>query len=131
MKKFALSTVALAAVLLSSVLPVSAEDAKEMMQNAAMFPVKALGVGAGLVLGTPIAVTRCTASKTREYTGTFADKIGGKEHAVPTAFAMVLSVPFGVLAGTSQGVYYGGKNAIAHGSEKPFSKDSFSLGDLE
>jgi len=116
----------------SAAAPASADEPKEMLKTTAMFPVRTLGVGAGLVLGTPIAVTRQVAEQTIGITGTFADKIGGKEHLPPVLFASILGVPFGVLTGSAEGVYFGGKNAIVHGSEKPFGKESFSLAeDLE
>jgi hypothetical protein len=102
-----------------------------MAKNTAMFPVKALAVGAGLVVGTPVAVVRQTAERSMGITGDFADKIGGKDSLPPVLFASVLGVPFGLLVGSAEGVYFGGKNAIQHGVEKPFSKESFSLGELE
>ena len=114
-----------------SALPANADSVPDMAKNAAMFPVTAVGVGSAVVVGTPIAVTRQVAVRIREYTGTFADKIGGKEDFPPNLFASVLSVPFGALVGTAEGLYYGPKNAVVHGVEKPFSVASFSLGDMD
>ena len=104
-----------------------AEDMKEMAVNTAMFPVKALGIGAGMALGIPIAITRRASSRAVEYTQNFADQIGGKENIPPMVFASVMGIPFGVLVGAGEGVYYGGRNAITNGSEKPFSLGSVSL----
>lgn len=98
-----------------------------MAKNAAMFPVKALAIGSGTVVGIPIAITRRASSRSIEFTQSFADQIGGHEHIMPNVFAMTMGVPFGLLVGTGEGVYYGGKNAIVNGSEKPFSLASFSL----
>lgn len=114
-----------------SLLPACADEPSAMLKNTAMLPVRTLGLGAGLVLGTPVAVVRQTAERSIGFTGTFADKIGGKDSLPPVLFASVLGVPFGVLCGSSEGLYFGGKNAIVHGTQHPFSKESFSLGELE
>jgi hypothetical protein len=127
--KKTLSTV-LAALTLSTIgAPVFADnDVATMAKNTAWFPVQVLGVASGMVFGIPICVTRRTAVRIREYTADGADKIGGREHGPPNVFASVFGVPAGTLVGVSEGVYYGGKNAISHGVEKPFGTDSFSLG---
>lgn len=113
-----------------SALPARADSVNDMAKNTAMFPVKVLAVGTAAAVGTPIAVTRQVAVRIREFTGEFADKIGGKEDFPPNLFASVLSIPFGTLVGAAEGMYYGPKNAVVHGVEKPFSQDSFSLGDI-
>lgn len=116
----------------SSALPGFAEDAQEMAKGYAWFPVKALAMGAGSVVGIPIAITRRASSRSVEFTQNFADQIGGHENIVPSAFGMLMGVPFGLLVGTGEGVYYGGRNAITNGYEKPFSLATFSLDpDLE
>ena len=129
MKKSTFSALAAVAFTIGSVLPACADEPMSMLKNTAMFPVRALGVGSGIVVGTPVAVTRRVSNRCIGYTQTFADKIGGKDSLPPVLFASVLGVPFGVLAGSAEGVYFGGKNGIVHGSEKPFSKESFSLGE--
>lgn len=116
----------------TTTLPAMASDSvNDMAKNTALFPVKVVAVGSAMAVGTPIAVTRQVAVRIREYTGTFADNIGGKEDFPPNLFASFLSVPFGTIVGTAEGLYYGPKNAVVHGVEKPFSVDSFSLGDME
>lgn len=132
MKKAKATILAVIAGALCMTAPAQADDKNmDMLKGAAMFPVKVAGVGTAMVFGTPIAVTRRTSVRIREYTSTFADKIGGHEHFPPNLFASLWSVPCGTLVGVSEGVYYGGKNAIVHGVEKPFCTDSFSLGDLD
>lgn len=126
----------LAALALTSTLsgPAKAEDSKEMATNAAWFPVKAVLVGSGMVVGIPVAITRRCSNRCLEYTRNFADNIGGKEHIPPMFFASFMGIPFGLIAGTAEGVYYGGKNAIVNGAgEKPFQLATFSLepGELE
>jgi len=128
-KKSALSILSLVAIAALSTLPASADnDYGTIAKNTAMFPVRTLALGSGLVVGTPVAVVRRVSSRCIEYTGNMADKIGGKGNLPPVLFASVLGVPFGVVAGSAEGVYYGGKNAINNCVEHPFSKDSFSLG---
>jgi hypothetical protein len=41
------------------------------------------------------------------------------------------SIPVALTAGLIKGSVYGPKNAIVHSIDKPFSKDTFSLGNLE
>lgn len=119
-------------LLAASSAPCFAADAQEMAQGYAMFPVKALAIGSGTVVGIPIAITRRASSRSVEFTQNFADQIGGHENIIPSAFGMLMGVPFGLLVGTGEGVYYGGKNAITNGYETPFSLASFSLdSDLE
>ncbi|MBX9690074.1 MAG: hypothetical protein K2X27_25410 [Candidatus Obscuribacterales bacterium] len=114
-----------------STLPARADSVNDMAKNTALFPVKILAVSSAAVVGTPIAVTRQVAVRIREFTGTFADNIGGKEDFPPNLFASVLSIPFGTIVGTAEGLYYGPKNAVEKGIEKPFSQASFSLGDMD
>lgn len=104
-------------------------DVSSMAKNAAWFPVQVAGVTAAWVVGTPIAVTRRAAVRIRTFNEEAADKIGGHEHFPPNLFASFFAVPAGSIVGLGEGVYYGGKNAVAHGVEHPFSLDSFSLGD--
>lgn len=127
MQKSLSSLVAAIALSVSMTAPAFADDAATMAKNTAMFPVKALAIGAGTVVGIPVAITRRASSRSIEYTQSFADQIGGHEHIIPSFFAMTMGVPFGCLVGTGEGVFYGGRNAIVHGSEKPFGLASFSL----
>jgi hypothetical protein len=129
--KKAITFLAAALMLGVSVAPANAadNDVTGMAKSAAWFPVQVAGVTAAWVVGTPIAITRRTAVRIREYNAGAADKIGGKEHFPPNLFASVFAVPAGSVVGTAEGVYLASKNAIGHGVEHPFSLDSFSLGD--
>lgn len=129
MKHRAISILALLTSVAACAGPALAEtDFNGMAKNTAMFPVRTLALGSGLVVGCPVAVVRRVSNRCIEYTGNMADKIGGKNNLPPVLFASVLGVPFGVVAGSAEGVYYGGKNAISNCIEHPFSKESFSLG---
>ena len=112
-------------------LPAQADSVNDMAKNTAMFPLKAVAIGSAAVVGTPIAVTRQVAVRIREFTGTFADNIGGKEDFPPNLFASIASVPFGTIVGVGEGLYYGPKNALVHGLDKPFSQASFSLAEID
>lgn len=128
MKKILIGTLALTA-LMGTCAPAHAEKEGEMAKQALLLPVRFAAMGSGMVVGTPVAITRRTSNRCIEFTKTFADNIGGHEHLVPMAMASVMGVPFGMIVGTGEGVYHGGRNAISHGWEKPFSLDSFSLGE--
>lgn len=127
MNKLVVLTLALAVLVFGSFSPAQADTGKEMANNAILLPVKAAAVASGWVLGIPVAMVRRTSNRSIEFTQTFADKIGGKDHLVPMTFASVMGVPFGLIVGTGEGVYWGGRNALQHGVEKPFSLASFSL----
>ncbi|MDZ4832925.1 MAG: hypothetical protein SGJ27_03915 [Candidatus Melainabacteria bacterium] len=127
MKK-SLSMLLAAVAIASSCSAANAEDAKEMARNAARFPVRAAAVGTGMVVGIPVAITRRSSNRAIEFTESFADKIGGKEHAPPMIFASILGMPFGLLVGAGEGVFMGGKNAInGSAAEHPFTLSTFSL----
>lgn len=140
MKKV-LSIVAAGIMLALATAPAQAEDAKKtsssggsgevgtMAKSTLWFPVQVVGAGTAWVVGTPIAMVRQSAVRIRSLNEAASDKIGGHEHFPPNLFASVYSVPVGTLIGCSEGVYLGAKNAIAHGTERPFSLSSFSLGD--
>ncbi len=119
---------ALLALTLNSA-PAFAESEGTMAKQALMLPVRMVAIGSGMALGIPVAIVRRTGSRSVEFTESFADNIGGKEHMIPLGMASLMGVPFGMLVGTAEGVYSGGRNSISHGWEKPFSLDSFSMGE--
>lgn len=129
MKATEKTVMAAVALCLATSSPALADGAGEMMKNSAMLPVRLVSVGSTAVVGTPIALTRQISVRIREFTKTFADKIGGHEDFPPNFFASFLSVPCGLVVGTGEGLLYGGKNAFGPGYEKPFSLQAFSLGD--
>jgi hypothetical protein len=117
----------LTVVALSAALPAQADEAKSMVTNTLMFPVRAASVATGLVVGIPVAMLRRSSNRCIEFTDNFADKIGGHEHGPPMVFGAVLGMPFGLLVGSGEGVFYGGKNAFCNSVEKPFSLQTMSL----
>lgn len=133
MKKSIISTITLAALSMGSLLPALADDHAEggMIHNTVMLPVRAMGVGTGLAVGIPVATMKRICKNSFDKTQDVADNIGGKEHLPPTLFATIIGLPFGVVTGTMEGLYYGGKNAFESGVSKPFSQESMSMTDLD
>ncbi len=112
--------------------PGYADTWKEMGKNTLLFPVKTAAVATGLTIGIPIAMIRYSCDKSSTFTQSCAEKIGGKECVPSIIFGAVPGVTGGILAGCGEGLFYGTKNAIEHGVNKPFSQSSFSIDtDLE
>jgi len=109
--------------------PAFAESEGSMAKQALMLPVRMVAIGSGMVLGIPVAIVRRSGARSVGFTEQFADNIGGKEHMIPMGMASLMGVPFGLVVGTAEGVYSGGRNSINHGWEKPFCLDSFSMGE--
>lgn len=95
--------------------------AKNIAQRLASFTT-------GVIVGTPIAIFRksveCTASDTKELVGESKNPI----FLVP---AGMLSLPWGVFSGSVEGLYAGIADSWVYADDKPFSKDSFSLGEMK
>ena len=109
--------------------PAFAESEGSMAKQALLLPVRMVAMGSGMALGIPVAIVRRSGARSVGFTESFADNIGGKEHMIPMGMASLMGVPFGLLVGSAEGVYSGGKNSISHGWEKPFCLDSFSMGE--
>lgn len=125
MKKFVAASLSVFALSTASVVPAFAGDDSPVMK-AFMLPVKVVAFGTTAVVGTPVAVVRMTAKNSCESTKSIA---GDKGNPLMTGMAALAGVPFGIFTGTLEGGYYGMKNA-AMNTDKPFSKDAFSMGDL-
>ncbi len=126
MRKVVLST--LAAFLVSSAvqLPSQAADVSEVGQQIVKFPLAMGSFAAGAIFGTPIAVGRKVASNTKET----CDQIGG-DSCWKKAAGGCVALPVGLFKGSIEGMYLGPKNALVNSGEKPFSKDCFSLAELD
>ncbi len=109
--------------------PAFAESEGTMAKQALLLPVRMVAMGSGMALGIPVAIVRRTGARSVGFSEQFADNIGGKEHMIPLGMASLMGVPFGMVVGTAEGVYSGGRNSISHGWEKPFSLESFSMGE--
>lgn len=125
MRKVLLST--MGALLLSGVIQApSHADAGEMAKALFKFPITVTSFAAGTAVGTPIAMGRKSMADTKEY----ADKWGDGGMIKKTGGTLV-ALPAGLVRGTVEGAVLGPKNAWKNSCEHPFSKDCFSLGDLD
>lgn len=138
MKKFKLGAAALAVVAMigSFSTPAKAEqDGLEMVTQGSLMVTRVGGIGAGLVVGTPVAVVRQTFKTYVDYTQAAADKVGekvgGKDNGPVCAVVSLVTLPASLVVGGAKGVYYGAKNGFVNGFDKPFHPDSYSLGSLE
>jgi len=98
--------------------------------DGSLIVTRVLGMGAGLVFGTPVAVGRETTKSFINLTSGAADKVGGHNFMPSCLLACFFSVPAAVIVGTGKGVYAGTKNGL-NGFNTPFAQDSFSMGSLE
>jgi len=89
-------------------------------------PLAAASMAAGTVVGTPIAIVRKTGTQYVDCVKEF--KNDSNTYKFWGAFTSILVAP---TSGIIKGTIYGPKNAIKHSVESPFSKDAFSLGNLE
>lgn len=109
-----------------SIYPCAVADKSSAGNNIYTAPTIVLGTTAGIVVGTPVATTRITGKSIKaifhEYDNdSFSYKFWGRPFALP----------MGILVGTIKGCIVGPKNAMRYAKEKPFSKESFSLEDLQ
>ena len=111
------------------------QDALDKVVDGSLIVTRLGGLGAGLVIGCPIAAVRETASTYRSWTDTAADKVGGKmggkDSGPACALVSLVTLPAAMVVGGAKGIYYGTKNSFTHGFNEPFTQDSFSLGKLE
>lgn len=117
----------LAAVAVTTTLatPAFADDGG--VNGVLMIPVRLVAFGVGAVVGTPIAIVR----KTTENACDMSEELSGKsENPIVRGVAGLAMLPFAVFKGGLEGVYYGTANSWKNSSEKPFSTDSFSLGEM-
>lgn len=120
----------LALVLATSITMIGLAPAKadgDSVKGAMMIPVKAVAFVAGAAVGTPIAIVRKTASNDKAMAG----QLSGKDNPLVTGAAGLVCLPFAVFKGGLEGSVAGVQNSWKNSSEKPFSGESFSLGDME
>jgi hypothetical protein len=86
------------------------------------------GVGAGMVIGTPVAIVRDTLHMYRSWTPDLADKVGGKDFFPSVALVSIATLPASMVWGGVCGTYHASRNALNKGFNEPFHPDSFSLG---
>ncbi|MBZ0187695.1 MAG: hypothetical protein K8F91_15725 [Candidatus Obscuribacterales bacterium] len=127
--------VALIAVLGTAMPAMAEEEPLEMVTQGSLMFTRVGAMGAGLVIGTPIAVIRESVKTSIDFTNSAADKVGektgGKENGPTVLVCSLVTVPVGIVVGSLKGLYYGTKNGVVTGFNQPFHPDSFSVGELE
>ncbi|MBI1272324.1 hypothetical protein GC174_18010 [bacterium] len=117
--------------------PAMAADSEplEQVTQGSLMVTRVGAMGAGVVLGTPVAVVRESVKSYIDFTGMAADKVGeplgGKDNGPVCLVCSLVTLPVGLVAGTLKGVYYGTKNGVVGGFNTPFHPDTFSLGELD
>ena len=112
----------------------AADEPLEMVTQGSLMVTRLGGMGAGLVIGTPVAVVRESVKSYIDFTNGAADKVGvmgGKDNGPVCLVCSLVTLPAGLVVGSLKGLYYGGKNGVVTGFNQPFHPDSFSLGELD
>lgn len=127
-----LALVALSIVFGCAAAPALAADSEkgglEKAVDGGLVVTRVGGLGASLVVGTPVAIVRDTLHHYTTWTPDLADKMGSKDCGPSMAVASLATVPASLVWGTVTGTFHGSKNAFVHGFNEPFSPKSFSLG---
>ncbi len=131
MKRMELAAVAALLMSLGMVAPAMAADdgPLEKVVGGSLWVTRVSAVGAGTVVGTPVAATRQMYKAYTDWTPALADKVGGKDFGPSCALVSLVTLPAAVVWGGITGPYYGTKNGFVHGFNNPFTHQSFSLGD--
>ena len=120
-------------LLLSAGIIAPAFAADEPLQKAvdgSVMVTRVGGVGAGMVVGTPVAIVKQTVKSYVHMTKGLADKMPGGHDCGPCCLvASVATIPACLVVGPATGTYYGVKNGMKVGFSNPFSPQSFSLTD--
>lgn len=106
------------------------DDLFQKTIDSSMLIPRVAAVGAAMVVGTPIAIFRTTWDNWTESTPKAADHVGGKDCGPSNLLASVYTVPLSLVIGGTKGTYKGMSNAFS-GFEKPFTHETFSMGDLD
>ena len=128
MKKLA-ALVALSMALGIVAAPVNAadKDGLERAVDGSLIVTRVGGVGAGLVVGTPVAIFRDVVHHYTTWTPGLAEHVGGKDFAPSMALVSIATMPASLVWGGVTGTFHGSRNAFTKGFETPFHPDSFSL----
>lgn len=124
-RKFAL--VLAASITMLGFAPAQADG--DSAKGALMIPVKAVAFVAGAGVGTPIAIVRKVASNDKSMAGQLSGK--SSDNPLMMGATGLVCLPFAVFKGGLEGSVAGVQNSWKNSSEKPFSGESFSLGDMD
>lgn len=105
-------------------------DSESPFEKAVLLPARTVGFASALALGTPVAVVRASAEKSRDVIeGLLQSSDTESSGVLPAVVAGIVGLPVGILVGAPEGLYHGCKNAINNCGDHPFSKEAYSLGD--
>jgi len=119
-------------LVMGTVGPALASDRETPLESTVLLPLRVAALGAGIAVGTPIAVVRDTIGAYPEARDSIAGKkLSENAHPDPGLYLLadVAAVPVSVAVGVFQGICDGTRNAIDNCADKPFSAESFSLAD--
>ena len=120
-----LAPILAACIALTGFLPARADNS---VNGVMMIPVRLVAFATGAVIGTPVAVVR----KVAENTTTMSKQASGKsDNFFIRGTAAIVVLPFAVFKGGLEGGYLGTANSWKNSSEKPFSAESLSLGEMK
>jgi hypothetical protein len=103
------------------------EGGVETAVDGALMVTRVGGVGAGVVVGTPVAIVRQTYKHYTTWTPELADKVGGHDFAPSVALVSLATVPASMIWGTVTGTFHGTRNGVTKGFTEPFNMSSFSM----
>ena len=94
----------------------------------APLPTRLVAFATGLMVGMPIAMVRKSAQGVVNVTRYMAGE--SNNPLLLGAYGLTFGLTFGISSGAVDGVLFCVKNSWQYSDDKPFSKESFSLGDL-
>lgn len=124
MKK--LSAVFLSLVAVSSIAVTSASAEDGVASVVVGMPIKGASVAAAMVIGLPVAIVRKSCENSKEQTNKIA---GDDANIAMKGLSALVGLPIGIVSGAIDGGQAGFKNSLK--CDKAFSKEQFSLGDLD
>ncbi len=101
-------------------------DSHGYLSRTAMLPVRTLGLGAALAIGTPIAIVRSEVASFGDYTRAVDTEMRAKDGSLGLILVSMPGEAMQIVEKAGTGLVNGGYNAL-QGWDRPFSEKSFSL----
>lgn len=101
-------------------------DSAGYLNRTAMLPLRVMGFGAALAIGTPIAVVRSEAKSFGEYSRAVDAQMSAKDGSLGLVLVSLPGEAVQIVEKAGTGAIEGGFNAM-EGWDRPFSEKSFSL----
>ncbi len=102
-------------------------DAMDKVVDGSLIVTRVGGMGASLVLGTPVAVVRDSVHDYKAWTPSLAEHVGGKDFGPSMALVSLVTLPTSLVWGTVTGVFHGTRNSFVKGFNEPFNPESFNI----